>query len=163
MCTFWKITLGEYRALHEKGAPRAIQTMCVLTIKNDRFCLYVPSLGLSFWGTMRSGIGPNQNALHQFCGRTHCAFLSALPLSSIGSSNRVIARTAFAMGFSRQMRPQSSNLCRVIPMPTLTNFGCFSELCMVYRGRPDIGTTRSRESWLVCLELTVPSNKTGCR
>ena len=30
-----KITLGEYRALREKGAPKAIPTMCVLTIKKD--------------------------------------------------------------------------------------------------------------------------------
>jgi hypothetical protein len=36
MGTFWKITLGEYRALHEKGAPKAIPTMCVLTIKKDK-------------------------------------------------------------------------------------------------------------------------------
>ncbi len=35
MGTFQKITLGEYRALHEKGAPKAIPTMCVLTIKKD--------------------------------------------------------------------------------------------------------------------------------
>jgi len=35
MGTFWKITLGEYRALRKKGAPRAIPTMCVLTIKKD--------------------------------------------------------------------------------------------------------------------------------
>ena len=33
--TFKKIPLGEYRALREKGAPRAIPTMCVLTIKKD--------------------------------------------------------------------------------------------------------------------------------
>jgi hypothetical protein len=33
--TYKKITLGEYRALREKGAPHAIPTMCVLTIKND--------------------------------------------------------------------------------------------------------------------------------
>ena len=33
--TYKKITLGEYRALREKGAPRAIPTMCVLTIKRD--------------------------------------------------------------------------------------------------------------------------------
>jgi hypothetical protein len=35
MGTFWKITLGEYRALHEKGASKAIPTICVLTIKKD--------------------------------------------------------------------------------------------------------------------------------
>ena len=35
MGTFQKITLGEYCALREKGAPRAIPTMCVLTIKKD--------------------------------------------------------------------------------------------------------------------------------
>jgi hypothetical protein len=35
MGTFRKITLGEYRALCEKGAPKAIPTMCVLVIKKD--------------------------------------------------------------------------------------------------------------------------------
>jgi hypothetical protein len=35
MGTFWKITLGEYRAIREKGAPKAIPMMCVLTIKKD--------------------------------------------------------------------------------------------------------------------------------
>jgi hypothetical protein len=34
--TYKKITLGKYWALHEKGAPRAIPTMCVLTIKKDK-------------------------------------------------------------------------------------------------------------------------------
>ncbi len=33
---FRKITLGEYGTLHEKGAPKAIPTMCVLTIKKDK-------------------------------------------------------------------------------------------------------------------------------
>ena len=35
MNTYRKITLGEYRALREKGAPKAIPTMCVLTVKRD--------------------------------------------------------------------------------------------------------------------------------
>jgi hypothetical protein len=35
MNTYQKITLGEYRALREKGVPKAIPTMCVLTIKKD--------------------------------------------------------------------------------------------------------------------------------
>ena len=34
--TFRKIILGEYRALRENRAPKAIPTMCVLTIKNDK-------------------------------------------------------------------------------------------------------------------------------
>ena len=33
--TFKRLTLGEYQALREKGAPKAIPTMCVLTIKKD--------------------------------------------------------------------------------------------------------------------------------
>jgi hypothetical protein len=33
--TYMKITLGEYRALRERGAPRAIPTMCILTIKKN--------------------------------------------------------------------------------------------------------------------------------
>jgi hypothetical protein len=31
-----KITLGKYQALREKGAPQAIPTMCILTIKKDK-------------------------------------------------------------------------------------------------------------------------------
>ncbi len=34
--TYTKITLGEYCALPERGAPWAILTMCVLTIKKDK-------------------------------------------------------------------------------------------------------------------------------
>jgi hypothetical protein len=34
--TYDKLSLAEYRALQEKGAPRAIPTMCVLTIKPDK-------------------------------------------------------------------------------------------------------------------------------
>jgi hypothetical protein len=33
--TFKKITLGEYWTLCEKGVPKAIPTMCILTIKKD--------------------------------------------------------------------------------------------------------------------------------
>ena len=33
--TYRKIILGEYRALCKKGAPKAIPTMCVLTIKKN--------------------------------------------------------------------------------------------------------------------------------
>jgi hypothetical protein len=35
MITYHKITLGEYCALREKGAPKAIPMMCVLTVKRD--------------------------------------------------------------------------------------------------------------------------------
>ena len=45
MNTYRKITLSKYRVLHEKGAPRAIPTMCVLTIKRDENLL--PVLGSS--------------------------------------------------------------------------------------------------------------------
>jgi hypothetical protein len=33
--TFPRLGLGEYRAPREKGAPKAIPTMCILTIKKD--------------------------------------------------------------------------------------------------------------------------------
>jgi hypothetical protein len=36
MGTFQKITLGEYRALREKGSPKAFPTMCVFTIKKGQ-------------------------------------------------------------------------------------------------------------------------------
>jgi hypothetical protein len=34
--TYRELTLGEYQALRKKGAPRAIPTICVLTIKQDK-------------------------------------------------------------------------------------------------------------------------------
>jgi hypothetical protein len=37
--TYRKITFGEYCALCKKGAPKAIPTMCVLTIKKDETLL----------------------------------------------------------------------------------------------------------------------------
>jgi hypothetical protein len=39
LATYQKITLGKYRALWEKGAPEAIPTMYVLTIKKDKILL----------------------------------------------------------------------------------------------------------------------------
>jgi hypothetical protein len=36
MDTYDTITLAQYCALHEKGAPQAISTMCILTIKPDK-------------------------------------------------------------------------------------------------------------------------------
>ena len=36
MNTYRKISLGEYRALRKKGAPKAIPTMCVLAVKRDK-------------------------------------------------------------------------------------------------------------------------------
>jgi hypothetical protein len=39
MNNYWKITLGEYCALREKGVPKGIPTMCVLTIKRDEHLL----------------------------------------------------------------------------------------------------------------------------
>jgi hypothetical protein len=35
MNTYHKITLGKYCTLRKKGAPKAIPTMCVLTVKGD--------------------------------------------------------------------------------------------------------------------------------
>ena len=39
--TYQKITPGKYRALHKKGAPQAIPTMCVLVVKKDENLLPV--------------------------------------------------------------------------------------------------------------------------
>ena len=35
MGTFQRLSLGKYRSLREKGAPCAIPSMCVLTVKKD--------------------------------------------------------------------------------------------------------------------------------
>jgi hypothetical protein len=48
--TYRKITLGKYCALHEKGAPKAILTMCVLTVNVMRISIFFePNLGLCPW------------------------------------------------------------------------------------------------------------------
>jgi hypothetical protein len=51
-----KITLGEYRALRKKGAPKAIPTMCVLTIKRDEYLLpHRAKSRIVFLGNHQSG------------------------------------------------------------------------------------------------------------
>ena len=80
--TFKRITLGEYRALRERGAPRAIPTMCVLTIKTS--CHFGLNLGSSSWATVRVGIGRSAIASPRFFALTASAFSLVLLHNTVG-------------------------------------------------------------------------------
>ena len=72
--TYTKLTLGEYRALREKGAPHAIPTMCVLTIKTDE---NLRPLHAKSRIIMRTAFGKRARSLLPCFARIPFAFLPA--------------------------------------------------------------------------------------
>ena len=79
MGMFWKTSLGEYRALCEKGALKAVPMMCVLTIKKDEQLmpllakLRIVILGnhvSSFWAIVKPTTGLKATVLHLFSSLT---------------------------------------------------------------------------------------------
>ena len=78
MGTFTKITLGEYRALREKGVPCAIPTMCVLTIKRmNNSSLFGQSLVSLSWEITKTEFGAKAIILPQSFVATLFVSLSA--------------------------------------------------------------------------------------
>ncbi len=90
--TYRKLALGKYRALCKKGAPCAIPTMCVITIKQDENLLpqcaksHIVVLGNHkdrVWSKSDSGV-------------TLSISLSAWPSNNVALFIKVIARMHFA-------------------------------------------------------------------
>jgi hypothetical protein len=65
MGTFQRLTIAKYRALREKGAPKAIPTVCVLPIKKDENLMPLRAKSLSL-ATSKIALGQNLDVMHQF-------------------------------------------------------------------------------------------------
>jgi hypothetical protein len=105
-----KLSLAKYRALHEKGATKAIPTMCVLTIKPDEmlnpFRAKTPIMILA---TTKTVSGPCRTSTPLFYVRITCSLSSVWPLNSTGPSSKVIVKTPSVKAFYLWTRSLSSN------------------------------------------------------
>ncbi len=115
--TFQKIMLGEYRAHGEKGVPKAIPTMCVLTIKKTRFFShFVLNLVSLLLATMKTGSGLNPIVMYPSSAATAFNSLSAFPLKKNLHSVRATAKMPFVKAFFPMTKSQSYVLLWVTPM-----------------------------------------------
>jgi hypothetical protein len=104
MNTYQKITLGEYQALREEGASKAVPIICVLTIKMRISFHYVLNLALWFLVIRRIKFGARAINLLLSFARTASASLSALPFRSVVPFVRVTAQTLSVRVFSPRMK-----------------------------------------------------------
>jgi len=143
MGTFRKITLGEYRALHEKGAPKAIPTMCVLTIKKDEQLMPLRAKSrIVVLGNRETHDWSKSDRFAPVLRFDSLRFLFTCRPNIVGPSNKGIAKTPSVRAFFRLRKQLSSDP----PLGTLTlprtNIGFFSKLFMASAGAPVTGTTR---------------------
>jgi hypothetical protein len=120
--TYIKIGLVEYRALCAKGAPRAIPTMCILSIKKDEMLNQLRAKSpINVLSNQEDHIWtkPEKNA--PILRPDMMRLLVSLPLNVGAPLNRATARTHFANAFSRTTRSQLLNHPLTTQMPRRTN------------------------------------------
>ncbi len=139
--------MAQYRALREKGAPKAIPTMCVLTIKPDEM-MRPHRANHALWSSAITKIasGPSPTNTHRYFAPTPYASSSAWLLNSNSFSNRAIARTRSVKVFYCLTKSPSSNLPLETLMLRKTSTGYSSAHCTVSIAALDIGMTRSKRS-----------------
>jgi hypothetical protein len=156
MGTFRKITLGEYRALREKGAPKAIPTM---TIKKDEQLMPLRLKAKSrivMLGNRKNHDWSNSDRLRPLSGSTVSVSWLVCRPNIVGPSNRGVAKTPSAKGpsnrgiakttsvkeFFRMRKQLLSDPPRGTRMHPRTNTGFFSKLCMASVGVHATGMTK---------------------
>eukprot|EP00970_Alexandrium_tamarense_P009299 scaffold1836_cov204-Alexandrium_tamarense.AAC.45 len=100
MGTFQRLTISEYRALREKGAPKAIPTMCVLTIKKDENLMPLRAKSrIVILGNLVDRSCRNLNVTHQFFVKSPSGTVSVWLSNNVVYSNKAIARMPSVMAF----------------------------------------------------------------
>ena len=122
--TYTKLTLDEYRALSEKGAPCAIPTMSVLTIKKDENLRSLRAKSrIVVLGNHEDRIWKRARSLLPSFDRIPFAFLPAWRWLLAVLFVRATVRMPFAKAFFRPMKSLSSVLPAAIPKQHQTNIG----------------------------------------
>jgi hypothetical protein len=154
MNTFRKITLGKYHALHEKGAPKAISTICVLTGKHDE---NLNPIQEKSWIVILSN---HKDRVWSKCTISLLIFVVTLfgcwfrwRSKSIAPSAKAIAMTHFAKVFCPRKKLPSFDLPRVIQRLSQMNIGFFSGPFMAIAAALNVGT---RKSPIFSLPLVLP-------
>ncbi len=147
MDTYDTINMAQYRALCKKGAPKAIPTMCVLTIKPDEMMRpHCAKSHIVVLGNHKDCLWTKSDKYAPVLCSTPYASSSAWLLNRDGFSNRAIARTRSVKVFYRLTKSPSSNLPLKTLMLRKTSTGYSSAHCTVSVAALDIGMTRSKRS-----------------
>ncbi len=131
--TFRKISLGKYCALREKGAPKAILTMCILTIKKDENLLPLHAKSRIVV------LGNHENRVwsksHQYalvlCGNS-LRFPVSLAVEKCCPLRQGDCKDTFCQEISPLMRSQLFALLQGIPRQIQTNIGSSFGLSTVF-------------------------------
>jgi hypothetical protein len=144
LSTFHKITLGEYCALHKKGAPKPIPTMCNLSPLNmtKTFFLLEQSLALLFLVTMRTAVGTSATGMSLCFGVTPSGFWSLWLCQSVIPSAKVAAKTPSARGPYLKTKSLLYGLHPAIPKCNQMSIGFSSTHSMVFVEVLVIGMTK---------------------
>jgi hypothetical protein len=144
MNTYRKITLGKYCDLCEKGAPKAIPTMCVLTVKRDE---NLNPLWAKSWMVV---LGNHKDCVWSKCNHfasVLCSnslwFLVSMAVEKRCPLRQGDCKNAFSKAFCPQKRLRLFDPPQVIPRLSQMNIGFFSGLFTAFAAALDIGTKKS--------------------
>jgi hypothetical protein len=144
---FCKITLGEYCALWEKGAPKAIPTMCVLTIKKNENLLPLRAKShIIVLGIHEDGVWSKLDHFVPVLRGDSLCFLVSLASRKGTLFIKVIARMPSVKVFCLLGKLLSSAPRLGILILTPMNTGSFNKHSMVFVVACIIGTTKSTKS-----------------
>ncbi len=121
-----KFLLVNIMLFGNKGAPKAIPTMCVLTIKKDEQLLPLQAKSrIVALGNLEERFWSKSDPFAPVLVKINFGFLPALLLRNTTHSARVIVKTHSAMEFSHLKKPLLFALPLGIPMLNHTNTGIY--------------------------------------
>jgi hypothetical protein len=138
-----KIMLGECQALWEKGAPWAIPTMCVLTIKKDKnLCPLHAKSRIVVLGNHEDRVLKKSNKFAPVLCQDSLCFLTSMVNASCCPLCQGDCKNAFCQGI---LPPDKITIVfppAVIPKPPLMNIGSLNGCSMDFGAAHGIGMTK---------------------
>eukprot|EP01082_Thalassiosira_pseudonana_P004932 g4059.t1 g4059 contig15:252416-253129(-) len=132
MGTFQRLTVGEYRALREKGAPKAIPTMCVLTIKKDENLMPLRAKSrIVVLGNLEDRSWSKSQRYAPVLRQDSLRYLVSLAIEQCRVLKQGDCKMPSAMAFCHLTKSPSSALHPVIPTLSLANTGFSRRHCTV--------------------------------
>jgi hypothetical protein len=139
---FKKITLGEYRAICKKGAPKAIPTMCILAIKKDE---NLPPLREKsrtvVLGNHEARVWSKSDFFASVLCQDSLRFLVSLAVEKHRPLCQGDCKNAFVRVFFPLMKSLLSALLLAIQRPIHRNFGTYNALSMAFNAVLATGMT----------------------
>ncbi len=141
--TFSKTTLGEHRALCKKGAPKAIPTMCILSIKHDKNLLSLCAKScIVILGNHKDRIWSSATGMLLCFRVTPSGFWLLWLCQSVVCSAKATTKTPSARVSYRKTKSLSSGLHLATPKRNQMSISFSSTHSLVFVRVPIIGMTK---------------------